>query len=161
MTQNNDTEKAPPVAVMQLEALSGTGEIAIPGFETVLLDQSPQGTAIEIPGEIELYDNTTLRVGRDRNNDLVLKIPNVSRFHALFAASASGVILSDLSSTNGTIVNGTPIQSPVDLQSGDIVDIGFAKFKIKCPLGGSAVPAHKHCLSGNCQGSVRELWIAS
>ena len=73
---------------------------------------------------IELHEGETVRVGRATGNDLLLRNPSVSRFHALFSASASGVVLCDLSSLNGTFVNGMRISAPVDVRSGDVVRIG-------------------------------------
>jgi adenylate cyclase len=64
------------------------------------------------------------RVGRGEENELVLDDALVSRLHAVFNGSASGVILSDLSSLNGTYLNGRRITTPVTLQAGDVVRIG-------------------------------------
>jgi adenylate cyclase len=75
-------------------------------------------------GEIHLRAGDTLRVGRGATNDLVLEDVLVSRFHAAFNASASGVVLSDFSSLNGTFLNGRRITTPVQLRPGDVVTIG-------------------------------------
>lgn len=73
---------------------------------------------------LELRDGTVFRVGRSDGNDLVVNDQNVSRFHAVFSVSSSGVVLSDLSSLNGTFVNSTRITTPVELKDGDRVSIG-------------------------------------
>ena len=85
--------------------------------------------------ELKLCEGQSLRVGRANTNDLPLKNRNVSRFHAVFSASASGVVLSDLSSLNGTLVNGSRISTPVDLSSGDVVLISDARIHVKLTLG--------------------------
>lgn len=79
-------------------------------------------------------DGSSVRVGRAQTNDVVIVDSDVSRFHAAFAASVSGLVLSDLSSTNGTFVNGKPISSPVDLKSNDVVVIGKAKITVQLLL---------------------------
>jgi hypothetical protein len=62
-------------------------------------------------------------VGRHEDCDLVLSGSNVSRRHAEIAADADGLFLTDLASTNGTLVNGLPVTSQ-RLVHGDIVTIG-------------------------------------
>lgn len=62
-------------------------------------------------------------IGRLPGGSLVLGDENVSRNHAVIERSPSGWIVRDLGSTNGTMVNGTPIQeSP--LHNGDRIVFG-------------------------------------
>ncbi len=84
---------------------------------------------------IPLSAGETFRVGRSGGNDLVLKNTSVSRFHAIFSASSSGLVLSDLSSLNGTFHDGRRISTPVNLSSGDTVRIGHVKIRIDLRLG--------------------------
>ena len=84
---------------------------------------------------VHLHEGRTLRLGRAKSNDVVVQNRNVSRFHAVFSASSSGVVLSDLSSLNGTFVNGSRITTPVDISSGDNVSIGDAKIAVKMAMG--------------------------
>jgi len=69
-------------------------------------------------------DTTT--IGRDITNDIVLEAATVSRYHALLLSDADGLLLIDLESTNGTFVNGAPIQpdEPVRLADGDVIQVG-------------------------------------
>lgn len=84
---------------------------------------------------ISLYEGQAFRVGRARANELVIENPSVSRFHAVFSASSTGVVLSDLSSLNGTHLNGRRITTPVDLNTGDIVGIGTVRITIEMSRG--------------------------
>ena len=84
---------------------------------------------------IDLRVGETLRIGRSKSNDYPISNRNVSRFHSVFSASATGVVLSDLSSLNGTLVNGVRISTPVDLSSGDVVTIGDTLIAVKIKLG--------------------------
>jgi adenylate cyclase len=64
-------------------------------------------------------------VGRANANDLVLNDPSVSRFHAVVKQSPEGaVVIADCGSTNGVLVNGTRIDSDVELHKGDRARIG-------------------------------------
>lgn len=62
-------------------------------------------------------------IGREEGNLLRLNDERVSRFHAKIQFDNDDVILTDLESTNGTRINGHPIQIR-RLQAGDRVGIG-------------------------------------
>lgn len=64
-----------------------------------------------------------ITIGREEDNGVQLNDERVSRFHAKIQEDDSQVILTDLDSTNGTRVNGHPVQMHV-LRIGDQVSIG-------------------------------------
>lgn len=64
-----------------------------------------------------------ITIGREEDNGIQLNDERVSRFHAKVQEDSDRVILTDLESTNGTRVNGHPIQMHV-LRVGDQVSIG-------------------------------------
>lgn len=64
-----------------------------------------------------------VRIGRDESNDLVLDDPQVSAFHAEFRTDGQSAQITDLGSTNGTLVGGKRI-SEYGLQHGDVIRIG-------------------------------------
>lgn len=71
------------------------------------------------------YENLAppVTIGREEENTIRLNDERVSRFHAKLQEDAGRVILTDLDSTNGTRVNGRPVQMRV-LKPGDQVSIG-------------------------------------
>ncbi len=48
-------------------------------------------------------------VGRSQENDIVVNDPNVSRKHARISRADNGFVVEDLGSTNGTLLDGAPI----------------------------------------------------
>ena len=62
-------------------------------------------------------------IGREEGNLLRLNDERVSRFHAKVQHEDGDVILTDLESTNGTRVNGSPIQIR-RLRAGDQINVG-------------------------------------
>ena len=62
-------------------------------------------------------------IGREEDNTIQLNDDRISRFHAKLQDHSGRVILTDLDSTNGTRVNGHPIQMRV-LQQGDVIAVG-------------------------------------
>lgn len=71
-----------------------------------------------------LYNLTPpISIGREDDNDVRLNDERVSRFHAKIQDDEGRLILTDLQSTNGTRVNGHPVQMRV-IQLGDQLLIG-------------------------------------
>jgi len=70
-----------------------------------------------------------LRLGRDGDNDLVLHDDLASRHHAVVEVSAGRLVLRDLESTNGTVVNNVRIRA-CELSSGDIVRCGRSAIRV-------------------------------
>lgn len=67
--------------------------------------------------------STPVTIGREEENSLRLNDDRVSRFHAKIQEDAGSIVLTDLDSTNGTRVNGLPVQMRI-LQVGDHVSVG-------------------------------------
>ncbi len=74
------------------------------------------------PAERHEINRTPFRIGRSRSADLTIYSHKVSKDHALISQTPSGYVLHDLSSTNGTFVNGKRI-SEVQLADGDIIHV--------------------------------------
>ena len=66
----------------------------------------------------------TLEIGRKPDLGLVLIEEMVSRLHARMTVSQRGVVLENLSSTNGTFVNGFQLRDKTTLAENDRVLIG-------------------------------------
>ena len=66
---------------------------------------------------------TPVTIGREEGNVVRLNDERVSRFHAKVQEDQGQVVLTDLDSTNGTRVNGEPIQLRL-LRPGDRLNIG-------------------------------------
>jgi pSer/pThr/pTyr-binding forkhead associated (FHA) protein len=80
---------------------------------------------------VDLADAATL--GRDTQNDIVLEEATISLYHALLLAAPRGIVLIDLDSTNGTLVNGTlvPPDSPMPLVDGDLITLGRVRARFR------------------------------
>ncbi|HAY85088.1 MAG TPA: hypothetical protein DCY42_09255 [Chloroflexi bacterium] len=64
-----------------------------------------------------------IKLGRNLDNHLVLSNKAVSRYHAEIYLENETFYLKDLESTSGTSVNGTEINSPFALSSGDKISL--------------------------------------
>ena len=68
-----------------------------------------------------------LVIGREAGCEVLIPDRQVSRFHARLTPGASGVVLEDLGSKNGTHYGGNRISTAVVLQDGDIFQIATAQ----------------------------------
>lgn len=69
-------------------------------------------------------------IGRDESSGFVLTDHSVSRRHArVVSDSAGAVFVEDLGSTNGTMINGRPVQN-ASLNPGDHLDIGVVSLRL-------------------------------
>jgi hypothetical protein len=86
-------------------------------------------------------DRMPLTIGRESNTDITLDDPRVSRQHARLSYRQQQIWLADLRSSNGTFVNGEPIQERA-LQPGDVISFGGMEATYEDPEAGTrAVPA--------------------
>jgi pSer/pThr/pTyr-binding forkhead associated (FHA) protein len=70
-------------------------------------------------------------VGRSLGADIVVADEAVSRTHATFRVDGQTLVVEDLGSSNGTLVNGEPIDSPCRLAPGDIVTVGSTELEVQ------------------------------
>jgi len=69
-------------------------------------------------------------LGRAPGNEIPLPYPSVSSRHCIFILSGPDVVLRDLNSSNGTLVNGEAI-TEVILSPGDVIQTGVVKIKFE------------------------------
>jgi class 3 adenylate cyclase len=86
------------------------------------------GDGAEGARRIRIAGHVTL--GRDDDAGLVVDDPEISRAHAVIAQTPDGLEVRDLSSLNGTWVNGERITTPTSLAPGDIVRIGKTRIEV-------------------------------
>ena len=78
--------------------------------------KSLRGLHVDILGPVVIL--------RSPSSDIVIDEPYVSASHARFTIQGPALVLEDLGSTNGTMVNGHIIEQPVTLRDTDEVQVG-------------------------------------
>lgn len=76
---------------------------------------------------IPLGANQNITIGRGSDNNIVVPNIMVSRKHALISYSAGSVVLTDLNSVNGTILNGSVIRGKAPVEDGDVIRVENSK----------------------------------
>lgn len=111
-----------PVAQAQQTA-TPSSSAPLGSKSTVLAFGSIKFTSGELAGKSFAVTANGLNIGRDGNNDVVLKTETVSRKHCWIGPSGSGMIVKDTGSTNGTYVNGVKIEGTKPVTVGDTVSL--------------------------------------
>jgi FHA domain-containing protein len=93
-------------------------------------------------------------VGRSEENDIVIQDPNVSRKHAQLSRLENGFVVEDLGSTNGTLLDGAPIDRE-RIESGDELTFGglTARFVRRTDGTGDSSPRNRKDPGGRKKGS--------
>ncbi len=76
-------------------------------------------------------------IGRSEENDIVIQNPNISRKHAQLSRSENGFVVEDLGSTNGTLLDGAPIDRE-RIEGGDELTFGGINARFVRRTNGSA-----------------------
>lgn len=96
-------------------------------------------------------DTSTISIGRRSTNDVCIPNLSVSGKHARITLDATGALIEDLNSTNGTYINGRLISRQL-LESGDEIIIGKARVQYISSAKVDAGPVTTK-LSGNGSNS--------
>jgi pSer/pThr/pTyr-binding forkhead associated (FHA) protein len=82
----------------------------------------------------------TFSIGRESNNNLVLRDPHVSRHHALITRQQGGYWIEDLKSQNGTLLDGRVRIERKQLNAGDQFLIGDTRVAFALEPQSDAAP---------------------
>ena len=89
-----------------------------------LVDQN-NGSIIDI-------DRWETSIGKSKSNDVVLPMPDISRFHAVIAKKRREWVITDTFSKTGVKVNGKKVDGKCTITDGDIITIGSIPLKFLC-----------------------------
>ncbi len=94
----------------------------IPPQENSSDEHSVQAFLVVDGSRVVLLNQPVVRIGRKRDNHVVIDNEHVSRHHAEIREVAGHYVLLDLNSTGGTTVNGKRVQEHT-LRPGDVVSL--------------------------------------
>jgi FhaA, N-terminal domain/FHA domain len=108
---------------------STAGRVAEPLEERARSRQ--QNALLLIDGKRMVVGPAGVTIGRSRQCDVVLEDPNISRQHAEIRPRGGAWVLTDLGSTNGSLINGRRIDHPEVVKPGDEIEIGTSVMKFE------------------------------
>ncbi len=85
---------------------------------------------IRIGDEVREFRGSRVVIGRGRDVDCRIEDPGVSRRHAAIFLEGDKLMVEDLGSTNGTLVNGYPVSKTV-LGPRDVVVVGQRRLRVE------------------------------
>lgn len=108
-----------------------------PGYAEVLPAKDAESLGLEgreivitFGGQVMRFRQSRVVIGRGKEADLRINDPNVSRKHAAIYWNNGRLIIDDLGSTNGTMVNGYPVTRTA-LRPSDVVAIGEGRLSVE------------------------------
>jgi hypothetical protein len=106
-------------SMVQIEETS-----TLESFEGIPREMLSQRAFLIVDGvDIVPLDGKIVRIGQNKNNDLVINHPQVSTEHAQLRLVNGQYTIFDLNSTGGTFVNGAKISQSL-LSPGDVISLG-------------------------------------
>jgi predicted component of type VI protein secretion system len=101
-------------------------------------------------------------IGRGTDCQIIVDDRQASRHHARIFQSEQGYFLEDLSSKNGTFLNGQPVTDPVPIADGDEIGIAFAARLAFVDAGATAplvfeAPRQPHI---RIDSASKQVWVA-
>ena len=84
-------------------------------------DKRAASVTLEAPGKT---------IGSGAVNDIIIKESGVNSFHADLKVDGEQVVITDVNTEGGTLVNGDKITGPVQLKAGDQIEIGGVQLEI-------------------------------
>lgn len=125
----------------------------------IVVSGKPEGKVIPLTASV-------FRIGRDESCHLRPNSVEVSRRHTEITVTDMDVIVADLGSRNGTLVNGTLITAPHRLKSGELLKVGPLTFAVSifetaAVANGSPLPAVTTPIPGNAPQTQIESWLVA
>ena len=98
------------------------------------------GTTGYVAGQEFVTGPSSLLIGRSQDAQVSNPSdPHLSRSHAQVFVQGDAVLITDLGSSNGALVNGQKISAPTVLLAGDLVSIGSQQFRFDA-VAGQGIP---------------------
>jgi SARP family transcriptional regulator, regulator of embCAB operon len=115
-----DTKSATQTTAKHSVSYPGPPTATLPGRLAVAELRGTDGKRYQL--------ESSTRIGRRPDNDIVLDDDDVSRYHAVIIDTGGTFVISDLRSTNGVQIHGRRIRGSATLTDGDHIRIGGHDF---------------------------------
>ena len=82
-------------------------------------------------GQSHMIGAEPLLMGRNETNDILILDNKASRTHCKVELCGADILLTDMKSSNGVLVNDLVVEGSISVKSNDIITIGYTKYLIK------------------------------
>jgi len=111
-------------------ASTGGTTMVVRPEEAAQLDLARHVMVLKVGNRVREFTQGRIIVGRGRDVDFRVDDPNVSRRHAAVYWEDGDMMVEDLDSTNGTLLNGYPVTNAV-LHPGDVLAMGDCRITVE------------------------------
>lgn len=109
--------------------------------------------------EKRIFQQPVIRVGRDRQNDIIILDNRISREHAIFYLDEQGLTVKDLGSVNGLRIGNEPIHDQLrQLKQGDIIRFSTGD-ELAILVNWEMQPVQKSAIADNLGTLEKLLWL--
>ncbi|MCU1347933.1 MAG: phosphopeptide-binding protein, partial [Acidobacteria bacterium] len=117
----------------------------------------------DLPGQVFHLRSGRQLIGRRSECDIRIRDRAVSGIHAELVVAGDAITIHDLASTNGTIVNGARLLTPLPLTPGSLVKLGNTVFKfVDSPLEVEFTEAlHSRGITDQLTGAYNQSYLLS
>jgi hypothetical protein len=122
-------ESVPPPEGGRTMVYSSAERVAEPLQESARV--RAQSAILVVEGKRMVVGDRGATVGRSRQCEIVVEDPNVSRRHGELRPRGGSWVFTDLGSTNGSRVNGRPVEGPTVVKPGDEIELGTAVMRFE------------------------------
>ncbi len=127
--RENDRKSSPsdpkaPSSAINLDDVANVANAAAPPPINIARQPGVTPSHLTLQGQTIALTGDLIRIGRAKQNEIVLTVKGVSRFHCQIKRVADRLMLEDLGSTNGTLIASLQIKEPHALSVGDVVYVG-------------------------------------
>ena len=113
-----------------------------------------------LSGQTFYLDEPVVSIGRLGSNEVCLEDPFVSRHHCVIRKEGDEYLIEDLTSANGTYLNGERVNAGA-LKEGSLIQIGTSLFLFKLQNPEESIPLGQNLVvAENCPSQLDELRAA-
>ena len=103
----------------------------IPSARATALRSTALATSLALAVGLAAFPlDAVTTIGRDVNNGIVVDDPFASADHAVLTFRGRAWYVEDLSSTNGSYVNGIPVEGIAEIGFGDELQVGEVRLRL-------------------------------
>jgi hypothetical protein len=117
------------------ESLLAAVQVDDPGRLSVILEPELRYRLVSVgnfaPDAVFDVLDGVLTLGREADNDIHMEHPDVSRHHLKLIPDGDLLVLEDLDSSNGTYLNGEPIEGVTEVKPGDVIQVGPSEVQLR------------------------------
>lgn len=135
----NETEDDDNTSIDAKETVDTAKESAAPDKKPVSANHNPKNLSQDIEICVTIIDTNKKKtiavkdealIGRNPKCDIVINKPMVSAAHCILIREGSKLMVEDNNSTNGTLLNGKPLNHLVELKNNDVLTLGDKSVRI-------------------------------